>query len=60
MAGMGVLTGMFLIFEITKDLDYKVSFGIAAGITFIIAVFIFFSVKDAKIHKKHDEHLTLK
>ena len=60
MAGMGVLTGMFVVFAATKDLDYKISFGIAGGLCFLIAVFIFFTVKDVRINKKVEDHLTLK
>ena len=60
MAGMGVLTGMFGIFTITKNMDYKLSFGISGAICFILAIFIFFAVKDVRINKKVEEHLTLK
>ena len=60
MAGMGVLTGMFIVFGLTKDLDYKISFGIAGGLCFLIALFILFAVKDVKYNKKVEDHLTLK
>ena len=60
MAGMGVLTGMFIVFGMTKNLDYKISFGIAGGLCFLIALFIFFAVKDVRINQKVEEHLTLK
>lgn len=51
---------MFVIFTLTKDLDYKLSFGIAGAFCFLIAVFIFFAVKDVRINKKIEDHLTLR
>ena len=60
MAGMGVLTGMFLMFEFTKDLDYKLSFGIASYFSLLLSFFMLFSIKDVPIHIKHEEHLSLK
>ena len=60
MAGFGVLFGIFVLFTTTTSLDYKVSFGIASGVAFVIAVFLLFAIKDGKIDKKHVENLPLK
>lgn len=60
MAGLGVLMGMFGMFELTKSLDYKVSYALASGICLLIAFFLLVGVKDGKnIEKKSYQHLAL-
>lgn len=51
-AGLGVLSGMFILFGLTKELTYTVSYGIVGAITFILGLFLLFTVKNANFEKK--------
>jgi len=54
MAGMGVVTGMFVIFASTQSLDYALSFGISGGFCFFLAIVIFFSVEDKQFEREEE------
>lgn len=57
MAGMGVVTGMFLIFGSTQTLDYAISFGISGSFCFFLAIVLFFCIEDKRYEKKEEEGL---
>lgn len=57
MAGMGVVSGMFLIFGSTQSLDYRESFGISGAICFTIAIALFFCIDDKQFERREDAHL---
>lgn len=59
-AGLGVLSGLFILFSATKNLPYTVSYGIAGGVTMTAAIFLLFTVKNNNIEKKGVELLSFK
>jgi len=47
-AGFGAIFSVFVLFTITKKTSFTFSFYIAAGVYFLIAVYMFITVKDVK------------
>ena len=59
MAGMGVLFGMFVMFGSTKNYSYVVSYSVSSSFTFLIALFLFFTIKNARYEKKQVQQMDL-
>jgi hypothetical protein len=60
MAGIGVLTGMFIIFGATSSLDYKLSFSISGGFCLIVAFYLLFAISDIHYERKTEIHLPIR
>ena len=57
--GVGIVVGevfsMGVLFNLTKDMDYKHAFKVAGGLLFAFSIFFLFAVKDPKIVKNRSQ-----
>jgi hypothetical protein len=51
---------MFVIFGLTRGMDYKVSYGLSSGFTLFLGIFLLITIKNANIEKKAVKNLPLK
>ena len=59
MAGIGVLFGMFVMFGVTRNYPYTTSYSISSSFTFLVAVFLLFTIKNAKYEQKQVQQMDL-